>query len=59
MKEGQWMGLAIAAALAVLSFFLARVVTRCFQRRQAARQQALELATQSRQVRRANARRNR
>lgn len=59
MKEGQWMGLAIAAALAVLSFFLARVVTRCFQHRQAARQQAQEQATQSRQVRRANARRNR
>jgi hypothetical protein len=59
METGQLTGVVIAAFLAVLSFGVARFAVRYFARRRAAREQALAVATQSRQVRRAGNRRKR
>jgi hypothetical protein len=59
MDNGEWTGVVIAAALAVLSFGVARLAVRHFARRRAAREQTSTPASQSRQVRRANERRRR
>jgi flagellar biosynthesis/type III secretory pathway M-ring protein FliF/YscJ len=59
MDNGEWTGVVIAAALAALSFVVARFAVRHFARRRAAKEQASTPASQSRQVRRANERRRR
>ncbi|WP_439588847.1 hypothetical protein [Hydrogenophaga sp.] len=59
MDNVEWTGLVIAAAVAALSFGIARFVVRHFARRRAAKEETVALATQSRQVRRASERRKR
>ena len=57
MDNGEWIGLVVAAVVAVLSFGAARWAVRHFASRRAAKEQATAEATQSRQVRRAGERR--
>lgn len=57
MENVEWISLVIAAVVAVLSFSVARLAVRHFGRRRAAKEQATQQATQSRQVRRAAERR--
>ncbi len=59
MDNGEWIGLVVAAVVAVLSFGLARWAVRHLARRRAVKDAAMAQATQSRQVRRANVRRGR
>ncbi|MDP3167380.1 MAG: hypothetical protein Q8N06_18260 [Hydrogenophaga sp.] len=59
MENGEWTGMVIAAALAVLAFGVTRFAVRHFARRRAAKDQVAAQATQSRQVRRAGERRRR
>lgn len=59
MENGEWTGVVIAAVIAALSFGVARFAVRHFTRRRAAKEETAALATQSRQVRRANQRRGR
>lgn len=59
MENGEWTGMVIAAALAVLAFGVTRLAVRHFARRRAAKDQVAAQATQSRQVRRASERRKR
>jgi hypothetical protein len=59
MNSGELTGVVIAAALAVLAFGVTRLAVRHFARRRAAKEQVIEQATQSRQVRRASERRKR
>jgi hypothetical protein len=56
MDKGEWTGLVVAAVVAVLSFGVARFAVRYFSKNRAAKEQAIEQASQSRQVRRARAR---
>lgn len=57
MDNGEWIGLVVAAAVAAVSFGIARLAVRHFARRNATKEQATAQATQSRQVRRASERR--
>lgn len=57
MENIEWTGVLVAALVGVLSFAVARLATRYFSRRRAAREQSAAEAAQSRQVRRANERR--
>lgn len=57
MGSGEINGLVIAGVLGLLAFGVSRWATRHFAKRRAAREQAAALASQSRQVRRAQARR--
>ncbi len=57
MESGDVTGVVIAVAVGALAFVVSRGATRYFSRRRAAREQAQEAAGQSRQVRRAKARR--
>lgn len=57
MENGEWIGLVVAAAVAAVSFGVARLAVRHFARRRAAKDEAVTQATQSRQVRRASERR--
>jgi flagellar biosynthesis/type III secretory pathway M-ring protein FliF/YscJ len=57
MENGEWTGVVIAGVVAVLAFGVARFATRHFSRKRAVKDQADQQATQSRQVRRASARR--
>ena len=59
MDKMELTGVVIAALVAVLAFGIARFATRRIARRRAEKTQAAEKAGQSRQVRRAAARRNR
>jgi len=59
MDNGEWIGLVVAAAVAALSFGVARWAVRHFASRRAAKDQAVAQSTQSRQVRRASERRKR
>lgn len=58
MENSEWTGIVIAAVMAALAFGIARFATRHFARRRATKEQAATQATQSRQVRRANERKN-
>jgi flagellar biosynthesis/type III secretory pathway M-ring protein FliF/YscJ len=59
MEAGDVTGVLIAIAVGVLAFVVSRHATRHFARKRADREQAVAEATQSRQVRRANQRRQR
>lgn len=59
MESGDITGVLIALAVGMLAFAVSRYATRYFAQRRAQRDKAKEAAGQSRQVRRANARRQR
>ncbi len=57
MENGEWIGVVTAIAVGALAFGISRFVTQRITQRRAEKAQAMEKATQSRQVRRANERR--
>ena len=59
MESGDITGVIVAIAVGVLAFAVSRYATRYFAERRARREKVKEEAGQSRQVRRANARRQR
>ncbi|NCT96403.1 MAG: hypothetical protein GXD23_03445 [Comamonadaceae bacterium] len=59
MPSGELTGVVITVAFGVLAFAVSRYATRYFTQRRADREKAKQAAGQSRQVRRANARRQR
>jgi uncharacterized protein (DUF697 family) len=59
VESGDINGGVIAVAVGVLAFAISRFATRYFAQQRAQREKAKEAAGQSRQVRRANARRQR
>lgn len=59
MPSGELTGVVIAVAVGLLAFAVSRYATRYFTQRRAEQEKARQAASQSRQVRRANARRQR